>query len=80
MKKTFAFLIIVISFFTITIAQVNEYWFNLDTIKAGRFDTGKMWTFEYPPTDYFEEEYGFKPDEEWFDDVRMAALKFATYC
>ncbi|MCH7769897.1 MAG: S46 family peptidase [Bacteroidetes bacterium] len=80
MKKTFAFLIIVISFFTITIAQENEYWFNLDTIKAGRFDTGKMWTFEYPPTDYFEEEYGFKPDEEWFDDVRMAALKFATYC
>ena len=80
MKKTFAFLIIVISFFTITIAQENEYWFNLDTIKAGRFDTGKMWTFEYPPTDYFEVEYGFKPDEEWFDDVRMAALKFATYC
>ncbi len=80
MKKAFAFLIIVISFFTITIAQENEYWFDLDTIKAGRFDTGKMWTFEYPPTDYFEEEYGFKPDEEWFDDVRMAALKFATYC
>lgn len=80
MKKTFAFLIIVISFLTITIAQENENWFDLDTIKAGRFDTGKMWTFEYPPTDYFEEEYGFKPDEEWFDDVRMAALKFATYC
>ncbi len=80
MKKAFKLLIIVISFFTITIAQENENWFDLDTIKAGRFDTGKMWTFEYPPTDYFEKEYKFKPDEEWFDYVRMAALKFATYC
>ena len=27
---------------------------------------GKMWTFEYPPINYFEEEYGFTPDETWF--------------
>ncbi len=41
-----------------------QSWLDLDTVKAGRFDTGKMWTFEYPPTDYFEEEYGFTPDKE----------------
>lgn len=80
MKKAFAFLIIGISFFTITNAQKNEAWFDLDTIKAGKFDTGKMWTFEYSPTEYFNEEYEFKPDEKWFVHVRMAALKFATYC
>lgn len=53
---------------------------NLDTVKAGRFDMGKMWTFEYPPTDYFSEAYGFTPDKEWYDHVQLATLKFANYC
>lgn len=53
---------------------------NLDTIKAGKFDTGKMWTFEYPPTEYFEEEYSFVPAEDWYNHVRMSALRFANYC
>src|ERR1035438_10584302 len=39
-------------------------WINLDTIQAGKFDTGKMWTFEYPPVDYFKEEYNFAPRSE----------------
>jgi hypothetical protein len=55
-------------------------WINEDTIKAGRFDTGKMWTFEDAPVKYFSEEYNFNPDQQWFDQVRMAALRFATYC
>jgi hypothetical protein len=59
----------------------SEYsWIDLDTIKAGSFDTGKMWTFEYPPLEYFKEEYDFTPSQEWFDDVRLSALRFATYC
>jgi hypothetical protein len=62
-----------------TSAQTYE-WMNLDTVKAGPFDTGKMWTFEYPPINYFEKEYGFRPSEEWFDHVRMSALRFANYC
>ncbi len=80
MKKLLLFLFIVIGFVTITNAQGSSSWFDLDTVKAGKFDTGKMWTFEYPPIDYFEEEYGFDADEDWFDHVRMAALRFATYC
>lgn len=55
-------------------------WLNLDTIKAGKFDNGKMWTFEYPPLDYFREEYNFVPTKEWLDHVRLSALRFATYC
>lgn len=46
-----------------------------DPMKAGRFDNGKMWTFEYPPADYFEEAYGFAPDEDWFDRARLGALR-----
>ena len=55
-------------------------WLNLDTIKAGKFDTGKMWTFEYPPLNYFQQEYNFTPTQEWLDHVRMSALRFANYC
>jgi hypothetical protein len=55
-------------------------WINLDTVKAGKFDNGKMWTFEYPPMDYFSEAYNFEPDEDWFEKVRMSALRFANYC
>ncbi len=55
-------------------------WLNLDTIKAGKFDTGKMWTFEYPPLDYFKTKYNFTPSQEWLDHVRMSALRFANYC
>jgi hypothetical protein len=47
----------------------------LDTIRAGRFDFGKMWTFENPPTDYFTQEYGFAADSAWFARARMAALR-----
>jgi hypothetical protein len=58
----------------------NEVWLDLDTVKAQRFDTGKMWTFEHAPTDYFNEEYGFKPEDEWLTKVRMSALRFASWC
>ncbi len=60
--------------------STNPAWVNYDTVKAGKFDTGKMWTFDYPPVDYFDSTYNFRPSEEWFDSVRMAALKFASWC
>ena len=40
----------------ITLAQ-TYYGINPDTVKAQKFDMGKMWTFENPPLDYFEKEY-----------------------
>jgi hypothetical protein len=55
-------------------------WINLDTVKVGKYDTGKMWTFEYPPVEYFKEEYNFAPSKEWLDHVRLSALRFSTYC
>lgn len=53
---------------------------DLDTVKARKFDMGKMWTFDYPPVDYLSETYNFTPSKEWLDNVRMSALKFADYC
>ncbi len=44
-------------------------------VEPGRFDTGKMWTFENPPLDYFQEAYDFRPTEQWFEQVRLAALR-----
>jgi V8-like Glu-specific endopeptidase len=48
--------------------------FNPDTVKAQKFDTGKMWAFEYPPFEYLKQVYNFTPTQEWFDDVRLSAL------
>ncbi len=52
----------------------------LEQVKAGEFDNGRMWTFDYPPLDYFEKTYDFRPSQEWLDDVRMSSLRFATWC
>ena len=44
-------------------------------LRAGRFDNGRMWTFEHPPLDYFREAYGFAPDSTWFQRARLGALR-----
>jgi len=46
-----------------------------DTIRSGRFDLGRMWTFEYAPADYFSASYGFAADSAWFARARLAALR-----
>ena len=48
---------------------------DLDTVKAGPLDNGKMWTFEYPPAQYFAETYGFDATPDWFERARMPALR-----
>jgi hypothetical protein len=47
----------------------------LESIKAGQFDTGKMWTFDFPPIDYFKKTYNFSPDQAWFEHARLGALR-----
>jgi len=56
------------------------YGINSDTVKAQKFDMGKMWTFENPPLDYFEKEYGFKPSTELLEKFQKSALKFGNGC
>jgi hypothetical protein len=85
MKNLRAFLISsVFLFFIGCSASQNEtetfQYFNPDTVKCHKFDTGKMWTFEDAPVEYFEKQYSFKPDSAWLNHVRKSALKFATWC
>ena len=48
---------------------------NLEKIQAGQFDTGKMWTFDFPPMDYFARTYNFTPSKEWFEKARLSTLR-----
>jgi len=54
------------------------YGVDLDTVQAGRFDQGKMWTFEFPPAAYLAETYGFRPDAAWFEKARLGALRIPS--
>lgn len=38
-------------------------------------ELGRMWTFENPPLAYLEKEYGFTPDPEWLDALRLGSLR-----
>ncbi len=46
-----------------------------DSLKAGRFDYGKMWTFDDPPAAFFSDTYGFDANEAWFERARLATLR-----
>lgn len=51
-----------------------------DSTKGGPLDLGKMWTFDNPPTAFFQKTYNFTADEKWFEEARLASLRFADYC
>jgi hypothetical protein len=38
-------------------------------------ETGKMWTFDVPPLEYWARRYSFRPTQDWIDHVRLAALR-----
>ena len=43
-------------------------------------DFGKMWTFENAPKDWFLKAYNYDLDQQWFDEARNSALRFASWC
>jgi len=67
--------ILILIFFTqVNFAQQNDE----QIAESDIFDTGKMWTFDYPPIQYISETYGFTPTDEWFEDVRLSALRIPS--
>lgn len=80
MKQTKSISLLLILFANLSFSQHIYNGINLDTVKALRFDTGKMWAFDFPPTDYFDKTYNFDPSQEWLDAVRLSALRFGQGC
>ena len=58
-------LALLLSLTSTTLAQENQ-------------ELGRMWTFENPPLAYLEKEYGFKPDQEWLDSLRLGSARCAS--
>jgi len=38
-------------------------------------ETGKMWTFDAPPLDYWARRYNFRPSQQWLDHARLSAAR-----
>jgi hypothetical protein len=58
-----------------TVKSSAYNYINFDTVHAGQYDTGKMWTFDFPPVEYFTKTYDFTPGKEWFEKARLSALR-----
>lgn len=72
--------VLLITLTQLAIAQPKPSESSADTTKGGPLDLGKMWTFDNPPTAYFQKTYNFTADEKWFEEARLASLRFADYC
>jgi hypothetical protein len=80
MKRIFSIINGILFVYQLSASAQYYYGVDFDTVKAQKFDMGKMWTFENPPLDYFEEIYDFSPGEDWLDKVQKSALKFGNGC
>jgi hypothetical protein len=38
-------------------------------------ETGKMWTFDVPPLEYWAQRYNFRPSQTWLDHARLSTAR-----
>jgi len=43
-------------------------------------ETGKMWTFDNPPKEYWAKRYQFSPSDDWMNHVQLSALRYGNGC
>ena len=41
-------------------------------------ETGKMWTFDNPPKEYWAQRYQFTPSGDWMNHVQLSALRYGN--
>ena len=74
LKLVIRFAATVAAAFTLTVARPAAAQQAADQEYAG-LETGKMWTFDVPPLDYWATRYGLRPTQDWLEHVRMSALR-----
>lgn len=72
-----------VTLFAVSFLVLSQITFAQNTLSKNTdylTDFGKMWTFDDLPLDYFQDKYGFEPDEEWIEKVQKSALQFGRGC
>lgn len=80
MKNIIKLSLLIFLTFSFTLPAQPLFGIDADTVKAQKFDMGKMWTFENFPFDFIENEYNFSPSDLWIEKMQKAALKFGGGC
>ena len=73
MKQAFLRLAVAVAFLGVALpARTQE----TKTFPAGYVpEFGTMWTFDAPPFDYWDMRYGFTPDQDWLDHLRLSSVR-----
>ena len=75
MERKLTALAIAVFVLALGVRNLDAQFVNLAEVKAGKYDNGKMWTFDYPPVEHLKETYDFEPDAAWFEKARLGALR-----
>lgn len=51
-----------------------------DRVELTGMELGRMWTFQNPPMEWWQEAYGFTPTEDWLRHVQRASLRYGDGC
>lgn len=78
--QVYFFVILFLAFNSYVVSQSIYEPVDLSKVESSLQEIGKMWTFDAVPLDYFEKEHGFRPTQEWLDDVMKSALQFTNGC